>query len=783
MSSSQPFLTSSPLSPVSTRRRKSRFTFKHLAQLALYSTSCPLRVIAHIDLDAFYAQCETVRLGISEEQPLAVQQWQGLIAINYPARKFGLSRFATITDAQKACPDIVLQHVATWKEGDDKWAYHEDAFKQMATHKVSLDPYRLQSRRILALIKRTLPEDLQKVEKASIDEVFVDLSAQVHSILLERYPELQGPPPYDDPTERLPAPPVTALDWNADALIDLDQGQTETDDPDWDDVAMLIGSEVVRKIRAAVRDELKYTCSAGIARNKMLAKLGSGHKKPNNQTIIRNRAIQQFLSDYKFTKIRNLGGKLGDDVVSAFNTDTVKDLLEVPIEQLKRMIGDSSGTWIYNIIRGEDTSEVNPRTQIKSMLSAKSFRPSINNFEQAARWLRIFVADIFSRLVEEGVLENKRRPKSINLHHRQGGQARSRQAPIPQGRSIDETLLFDIAKNLLAQIIVDGRAWPCANLSLSVAGFEEGISGNQGIGGFLVRGDEAKAMQANALLRNDSEGSGLDVSAHRPSKRKRVESVGIDRFFTAKTVKDESIGESEPGEEEQPKQDQVNARDAEHWLEHQHQHQQEHQHEHEQKPGHEHDYKLEEADQALWLSDSVQSEEGEEVVAPQLSSPPATLWPEPTDFDDVPSAQPRQSTAPRRPPEPIMSDFVSSDIDDEPFPRRGPSPPTSYTCSQCQKRVLVAEQPEHEDWHFARDLQTEERKAASTPSAISTSTSKGTSTSTSTSRPSQPLKSPRGRGRPPGSASSRAGGLGLATARAEKEKGQSRLDFGRVRLP
>jgi nucleotidyltransferase/DNA polymerase involved in DNA repair len=32
-------------------------------------------VIAHIDLDAFYAQCEMVRLGVPEDKPLAVQQW------------------------------------------------------------------------------------------------------------------------------------------------------------------------------------------------------------------------------------------------------------------------------------------------------------------------------------------------------------------------------------------------------------------------------------------------------------------------------------------------------------------------------------------------------------------------------------------------------------------------------------------------------------------------------------------------------------------------------------
>ncbi|KAG4437702.1 hypothetical protein IFR05_006826 [Cadophora sp. M221] len=527
MSSSQPFQASSPLSVGEPRKKKSKFTYRQLSQLAISATTCPLRVIAHVDLDGFYAQCEMVRLGVKEDQPLAVQQWQGLIAINYPARAFKLARHVSPTEAKKLCPNIILQHVATWREGDETWAYHDDAASNIATHKVSLDPYRLESRKILKCIKDALPENLQKVEKASIDEVFMDLSAQIHAELLERYEELRGPAPYDDPSEFLPLPPTTALDWQADALVDLDADETEEDDPDWDDVAVLIGSDIVRNVRAAVRNNLKYTCSAGIAQNKMLAKLGSAHKKPNAQTIIRNRAVQQFLSDFKFTKIRGLGGKLGDSMTEAFNTDSVSDLLPVPIEQLKQKLGDDTGTWVHEIIRGKDSSEVNSRTQIKSMLSAKSFRPSINTPEQANRWLRIFAADIYSRLVEEGVLENKRRPKTINLHHRQGGQTKSRQGPIPSGKKIDEVGLFELAKNLLGQIILEGRVWPCANLSLSVGGFEDGVSGNMGIGAFLVKGNEAKAL--NTVLREASVG---ETISDRPDKRRRIDtSLGIKRFF------------------------------------------------------------------------------------------------------------------------------------------------------------------------------------------------------------------------------------------------------------
>lgn len=58
-----------------THRTRSSFTYRHLSQMASYSPTSPLRVIAHVDLDAFYAQCEMVRLGVPEDQPLAVQQW------------------------------------------------------------------------------------------------------------------------------------------------------------------------------------------------------------------------------------------------------------------------------------------------------------------------------------------------------------------------------------------------------------------------------------------------------------------------------------------------------------------------------------------------------------------------------------------------------------------------------------------------------------------------------------------------------------------------------------
>lgn len=44
-------------------------------------------------------QVEHVRLGIPTEVPLAVQQWEGCIAVNYAARAAGIVRHERVSEA------------------------------------------------------------------------------------------------------------------------------------------------------------------------------------------------------------------------------------------------------------------------------------------------------------------------------------------------------------------------------------------------------------------------------------------------------------------------------------------------------------------------------------------------------------------------------------------------------------------------------------------------------------------------------------------------------------
>ena len=108
-------------------------TYRHLLSSNL-GVRDPLRVIALCDSDAFYATCEQVRLGVDPSKPLVVRQWDSLIAVNYPARKFGISRMDRWDAALKKCPELIIVHVATYKEGDEEPVYRDNP--DTTTHKV-----------------------------------------------------------------------------------------------------------------------------------------------------------------------------------------------------------------------------------------------------------------------------------------------------------------------------------------------------------------------------------------------------------------------------------------------------------------------------------------------------------------------------------------------------------------------------------------------------------------------------------------------------------------------
>ena len=173
-------------------------------------TSLTGRVILHIDMDAFYAQVEHERTGIARHEPLAVQQWDGLIAVNYVARAKGVSRHMRVREAKKLCPEPHLVHVeiiygdtataerlslepslvdadtnescganAAADVGADVPVGAESTQEERRKGKVSLQRYRNASAQVFDALA-----PFGVVEKASIDEAYIDVTQRVDAMRL-----------------------------------------------------------------------------------------------------------------------------------------------------------------------------------------------------------------------------------------------------------------------------------------------------------------------------------------------------------------------------------------------------------------------------------------------------------------------------------------------------------------------------------------------------------------------------------------------------------------------
>ncbi|TFK72980.1 DNA polymerase eta [Pluteus cervinus] len=452
-------------------------TYRHLLSHNL-GVRDPLRIVALCDSDAFYAACEMVRLGTAEDTPLVVLQWDSIIAVNYPARKYGISRMSKVKDALQKCPHLQVVHVATYKEGAKEPGYWDDV--DTKTHKVSLDYYRRESLKVAAKFKDLLPGC--EIEKASIDEAFIDFTKRAKELILERHPYLANPPPegLDSP---LPPPPSISWDGIGHLIPSIDEGQlfeegkpVEEMSVSWHDVALSISAELMQTARQEVLKTLGYSTSAGIARNKFLAKLSASDKKPNNQSILRNSVIPYYLKPLPFQKIRYLGGKLGMAIAKEYEAST----------DMQKSFGEQA-IWVWEVLRGIDRSEVKEKTsQNKSMMASKNLPKPIVDAKDGYHWIRVLAAELALRLNDARKQDPRIWPKAIVLHARKGYEAaRSKQAPFPFVRDLTVDIIANHGDRLWRELVGNAQSVHVSAVQLSFSGIEASEAGQRQIEDFL----------------------------------------------------------------------------------------------------------------------------------------------------------------------------------------------------------------------------------------------------------------------------------------------------------
>lgn len=489
------------------------------------ATNSQCRVILLLDMDCFYCQVEQKRLGIETAIPCAVQQWEGLIAVNYAARAKGITRHMRVQEAKARCPELVLMHVEVIGVNGRDSAESDCVMQQQQTcdvgrsscyastaepsgtsssvasrqtHKACLERYRVASASIMGLLRKLSPG--ATAEKASIDEIYLDVTALVEA-------ELGG----ESPPGFLGGNAGTrAFGWGGVTIEGPLRVENEFER------RLSAGAMIACRLRGAVRERLGYTMSAGIACNKLLAKVASGLHKPDQQTIVPPRAAEALLAGMPLGKIRNFGGKLGAEL-QAMGCATPGEVAKLSAATLQARFGEKA-RWIAAAVRGISDDAVQEKELPKSMLAAKSFQ-AISDWGAIRKWLAILAAELASRM-ESDAAANNRYPRNLVLHYRASsngtnavGRSKSCGMPHPNGNCPSAEDITAAALKLAHGV---SDLMPCFNLSIAATEFVTApVSQKRSIQRFFVVPAGASCDTSDAAGPDDNPSAVLQGGQHR----------------------------------------------------------------------------------------------------------------------------------------------------------------------------------------------------------------------------------------------------------------------------
>ncbi|KAJ7518245.1 hypothetical protein O6H91_21G061000 [Diphasiastrum complanatum] len=291
-------------------------------------------------------------------------------------------------EARKACPDIHLVQVP------------------VAHDKADLKLYRDAGSEVCAILAR-----MGKCERASIDEVYLDITEAATARLIQDPPQC-----WVSLDKEALKSHVVGLATDGDATVEVGHW-LQRKDAEQNDQLLACGAAIIAELRTAVLSETQFTCSAGIAHNKMLAKLASGMHKPAQQTIVPSSAVQGLLTDLPINKIGQLGGKLGHLLEVELGVKTAGDLLQFSEAKLQDLFGMNTGTWLWRTARGINGDEVQGRMLPKSHSSGKTFPgpKSLKDLSAVGHWVRE-LAEVLQERLDMDIEQNNRIARLLTLH-------------------------------------------------------------------------------------------------------------------------------------------------------------------------------------------------------------------------------------------------------------------------------------------------------------------------------------------------------------------------------
>ena len=154
--------------------------------------------------------------------------------------------------------------------------------------------------------------------------------------------------------------------------------------------------DIAKEMRARIRAATGLTCSAGIAPNKMLAKIASEWRKPDGQFAILPDEVEAFMSKLPVSKLWGVGPKNVERLAS-LGIHTCEDLQQYSLPE----IIDRFGRWgleLYYLCRGQDDRPVEPNRIRKSLSNECTYPANLTSLEACRTEIDALIADLEAEL-------------------------------------------------------------------------------------------------------------------------------------------------------------------------------------------------------------------------------------------------------------------------------------------------------------------------------------------------------------------------------------------------
>jgi DNA polymerase-4 len=277
-------------------------------------------ILAHLDLDAFFAAVEELEHPQLRSQPLVVggdPRGRGVVSTaNYVARRFGIHSAMSAAEALRRCPQAVFVR---------------------PRHGV----YRDYSRHVWATVRGIVPT----VEQTGIDEGYLDVAEVASDFLQARV--------------------------------------------------------VAEAVQTAVRAATSLTCSLGVARCKVVAKVASDARKPGGLTVVVPGQEAAFLAPFDVRRLPGVGPK-AEKRLRAAGVETVGALAALGDYDLRRLLPGSVGVVLRDRARGIDPRGLELGAERISISVENTFERDLVDRELLHDELRTMAAQVAEHLRSRG---------------------------------------------------------------------------------------------------------------------------------------------------------------------------------------------------------------------------------------------------------------------------------------------------------------------------------------------------------------------------------------------